>query len=63
MRNMEVKAISLAVAACFSSAVSAQSNWQGGYAGLSADLLNTSVNNGCVHQPPVLIIALCQIIV
>ena len=43
---MEVKAISLAVAACFSSAVSAQSNWQGGYAGLSADLLNTSVNNG-----------------
>ena len=46
MRNMEVKAISLAVAACFSSAVSAQSNWQGGYAGLSADLLNTSVNNG-----------------
>ena len=46
MRNIEVKAISLAVAACFSSAVSAQSNWQGGYAGLSADLLNTSVNNG-----------------
>ena len=46
MRNVEVKAISLAVAACFSSAVSAQSNWQGGYAGLSADLLNTSVNNG-----------------
>ena len=46
MRNMKVNAISLAVAACFSSAVSAQSNWQGGYAGLSADLLNTSVNNG-----------------
>ena len=52
MRNMEVKAISLAVAACFSSAVSAQSNWQGGYAGLSADLLNTSVNNGwCAPAP------------
>ena len=46
MRNMKVNAISLAVAACFSSAVSAQSNWQGGYVGLSADLLNTSVNNG-----------------
>ena len=46
MRNMKVNAISLEVAACFSSAVSAQSNWQGGYAGLSADLLNTSVNNG-----------------
>ena len=52
MRNIEVKAISLAVAACFSSAVSAQSNWQGGYAGLSADLLNTSVNNGwCAPAP------------
>ena len=52
MRNVEVKAISLAVAACFSSAVSAQSNWQGGYAGLSADLLNTSVNNGwCAPAP------------
>ena len=46
MRNMKVNAISLAVAACFSSAVSAQSNWQGGYVGLSADLLNTTVNNG-----------------
>lgn len=52
MRNMKVNAISLAVAACFSSAVSAQSNWQGGYAGLSADLLNTTVNNGwCAPAP------------
>lgn len=46
MRNMQVKALSVVVAACFSSAVSAQSNWQGGYVGLSADLLSTNVNNG-----------------
>lgn len=52
MRNMRVNAISLAVAACFSDVVSAQSNWQGGYAGLSADLLNTTVNNGwCAPAP------------
>jgi hypothetical protein len=49
MQNMKLNVTGLAVAACFSGAVSAQSNWQGGYAGLSADLLNTSVNNGwCV---------------
>lgn len=46
MQNMKLNVTGLAVAACFSGAVSAQSNWQGGYAGLSADLLNTSVNNG-----------------
>jgi hypothetical protein len=52
MNNLKVNAISLAVATCFSGAVSAQSNWQGGYAGLSADLLNTTVNNGwCAPAP------------
>ena len=52
MRNMQVKAFSVAVVACFSSSASAQSNWQGGYAGLSADLSSTSVNNGwCARAP------------